>query len=113
MILVATPCAALAQRSLSVAVIADSVSTRAEARKVLARQGWTEATSIRHADGILVVFRSGLGWPLNESYRSIKELNDDAESQLNFSGSNFHIYIYKINDDLSVQQVDHRRFPAK
>ncbi len=112
LVLVAMPQPALAQRGLSVAVVAHSISTRVEARKVLARQGWTETTNLRQADGILVVCRSGLNWPLNDSYRSFKELNDDADSQLNISGSNFHIYVYKLNNDLSVEKVAHQRFPA-
>jgi hypothetical protein len=109
---IATPQMAFAQRGLSVAVVAHSISARVEARKVLARQGWTETTNLRQADGILVVCRSGLNWPLNDSYRSFKELNDDADSQLNISGSNFHIYVYKLNDNLSVEKVAHHSFPA-
>ena len=108
----AKPQTASAQRGLSVAVVAHSISTRIESRKVLARQGWTETTNLRQADGILVVCRSGLNWPLNDSYRSFKELNDDADSQLNISGSNFHIYVYKLNDNLSVEKIAHQRFPA-
>lgn len=103
---------AYAERGLSVAVIAHSISTRMEARQVLRRQGWTETTNLRQADGILVVCRSGLNWPLNSSYRSIKELDDNANSQLNISGSNFHIYVYRINDDLSVDEVKHIHYPA-
>lgn len=103
---------AYAERGLSVAVIAHSISTRMEAREVLRRQGWTETTNLRQADAILVVCRSGLNWPLNSSYRSIKELDDDADSQLNISGSNFHIYVYQINDNLSVDEVKHIHYPA-
>lgn len=103
---------AYAERGLSVAVIAHSVSTRMEAREVLRRQGWTETTNLRQGDAILVVCRSGLSWPLNSSYDSIKELDEDADSQLNISGSNFHIYIYRINDDLSVDEIKHIHYPA-
>jgi hypothetical protein len=101
-----------AERGLSVAVIAHSLSTRMEAREVLRRQGWIETTNLRQADGILVVCRSGLSWPLNSSYESVKDLDRDAESQLNISGSNFHIYVYRINDDLSVGEVKHINYPA-
>lgn len=101
-----------AQRGLSVAVIAHSVSTRMEAREVLRRQGWTETTNLRQADAILVVCRSGLSWPLNSSYNSIKELDKAADSQLNITGSNFHVYIYRINDDLSVNEIKHIHYPA-
>lgn len=107
-----TPQLAVAQRGTSVIVVAHSVSTSMEARKVLSRQGWTETTNLRQADGIVVVCRSGLNWPLSDSYRSYKELNDDAESQLNISGSNFHIYVYKLNGNMSVEKLDHRKYPA-
>ncbi len=101
-----------AQRGLSVAVIAHSVSTSMEAREVLWKQGWTETTNFRQADGILVVCRSGLLWPLNSSYDSIKKLNNDADMQLNISGSKFHVYVYRINNDLSVSEVEHIHYPA-
>lgn len=101
-----------AEKGLSVSVIAHSISTRMKAREILRTQGWTETTNLRQADGILVVCRSGLSWPLNSSYDSIKELNREANSQLNISGSNFHIYLYRINDDLSVDEVKHVHYPA-
>jgi hypothetical protein len=103
--------AASAQRGLNVAVIAHSISTRNEAREVLRRQAWSEK-SLRQADAILVVCRSGLNWPLSSSYNSIKELDEGARSQLNISGSNFHIYIYRINDNLSVDEIKHIHYKA-
>jgi hypothetical protein len=106
------PLTVYAQRGLNVAVIAHSISTRVEARKVMQRQGWSEAANLRQADAILVVCRSGLNWPLSSSYRTIKELDDDADSQLNISGANFHIYIYQINNNLGVDEVKHVHFPA-
>lgn len=109
--LVSFPNPVNAERGLNVAVIAHSISTYREAREVRRRQGWTE-TSLRGAEAILVVCRSGLNWPLNSSYDSIKELDEDADSQLNISGSNFHIYIYRINDDLSVDEIKHIHYPA-
>lgn len=112
LLFVGTQRTASAQRGLTVAVIAHSISTRMEARKVLSKQGWTETTDLRQADGILVVCRSGLNWPLNDSYQSFKQLNDAANSQLNISGSNFHIYVYELNNDLSVKKVVHQRFAA-
>ena len=112
MIAIGMPLNAYAERGLNVAVIAHSISTRAEARNVMRRQGWSEAANLRQADAILVVCRSGLNWPLSSSYRSIKELDDDADSQLNISGSNFHIYIYQINNNLGVDEVKHVHYPA-
>ena len=102
---------AQAERGVAVAVIAHSVSTSIEARDVRRRQGWTE-TSLRDADAILVVCRSELNWPLQNSYESVAALNEDADSQLNISGSNFHVYIYRINSDLSVDEVMHVNYPA-
>ena len=57
--------------------------------------------------------RSGLNWPLSSSYRSIKEPDDDAASQLNIRGSNFHIYIYQINNNLGVDEVKHVHYPVE
>lgn len=106
------PLNAYAERGLNVAVIAQSISTRAEARKVMQRQGWMEATNLRQADAILVVCRSGLNWLLSGSYRSIKDLSDDTDSQLNISGSNFHIHIYQINNNLGIDEINHIHYPA-
>lgn len=100
------------KRGLGVAVIAPSVSTSMEARKILTRQGWSQA-NLRNADGILVVVRSMLFNPLNYSYRSIGDLQNDADTQLNISGVNFHIYLYQINDDLSVTQLKHISYKAE
>ncbi|WP_047542097.1 hypothetical protein [Methylotenera versatilis] len=101
-----------AERGLNVAVIAHSLSTRAEARAVLRKQGWFATENLRQADGILVVCRSSLRNPLSNNYRSIKELDEDADSQLNISGANFHIYVFRINDNLSVDEVNHVRYEA-
>lgn len=109
---VASTVPAHAERGLNLAVIAHSVSTSMEAREVLRREGWSETSNLRQADGILVVCRSMLSYPLDNSYDSIKELDEDADSQLNISGSNFHVYIYRINDDLSVDEVKHIYYPA-
>ncbi len=96
---------------LRVAVIAPSVSTSMEARSIKARLGYMEV-SIKEADAVLVVVRSMLFNPLNLSYDSIKELQDDAENQLNISGENFHIYIYQIHSDMSVTQIKHSNYKA-
>ena len=98
-------------RGEKIAVIAPSVSTSIEARSIMRRLGWVQ-TNLREAQFILVVVRSMLFNPLNYSYDSIKELQDDADMQLNISGENFHIYIYQINDDLSVTQIKHASYKA-
>lgn len=99
-------------RVLRVAVIAPSVSTSVEAREVLAKNGWSE-TSLRDADGVLVVVRSMLYNPLNYSYRSVSDLQRDADTQLNISGDNFHVYLYQMNNDLSVRQLKHASYKAR
>jgi hypothetical protein len=99
------------RRGLSVYVIAPSVSTSMEARSIRMKNGWTESR-LRQADAILVVVRSMLFNPLNYSYDSVKELEDDADSQLNISGEKFHIYIYSIDDDMEVDQEKHVSYKA-
>ncbi len=106
-------CPAFAEsRGLNVSVIAPSVSTSIEARYIMRRQGWIEV-SLRQADGILVVVRSMLFNPLSYSYSSIGDLQNDADMQLNISGEKFHVYIYQINDDLSVTQMKHISYKAE
>jgi hypothetical protein len=110
-LLVMSAVAANAAPPVNVAVIAPSVSTRMEARSILARLGWHE-TALRDASGILVVVRSMLFNPLSSSYESIKDLQEDAESQLNISGENFHLYIYSITPDLGATQLKHTSYKA-
>ena len=94
-----------------VAVIAPSVSTSMKAREVRYQMKWQEV-SPKCVDYILVVVRSGLSYPLQMNYDSYGELKDDAENQLNISGSNYHIYLFYIEKDLSVTEVDHKYFES-
>jgi len=112
-VLLALSTAVRAERGLNVAVIAESVSTRIEARNVMRRQGWTEETDFRRADAILVVCRSGLMLPLNDTYRSISDLHHDVEGLLNITGDNYHVYIFRINSNLGVEQSGHINYPAE
>jgi hypothetical protein len=50
--------------------------------------------------------------PLGQIYGSHKELQEDANKQLNINGPDFHVYIYRINDDLSVTQIRHTSYEA-
>lgn len=93
-------------RGLSVYVIAPSVSTSIEARSIRRKNGWSESR-LRQAGAILVVVRSTLSNPLDYSYDSVKELEDDADSQLNIAGGNFHVYIYSIDEDMEVSREKH------
>lgn len=94
-----------------VAVIAPSLSTAREARTILRKRRWTEAEP-KEADAILVVVRSSLSYPLGSSYASFRELERDAENQLNITGPKFHVYIYGFNSDRSVSEVDHASYPV-
>jgi len=102
---------AIKAKSNGVAVIAPSISTSMKAREIRMKMGWYELQP-KQADKVLVVVRSGLFNPLDYSYDSYGELKKDAENQLNISGSNYHVYIYEIKDDLSVIQLEHISFPA-
>jgi len=82
-----------------------------EARRILAKQGWTEGHP-KTADIILVVVRSGLYNPLNSHYETYGEMKQDAESQLNIAGENFHIYIFTLGDDLDCTQIKHVSYKA-
>jgi hypothetical protein len=97
---------------LRVAVIAPSLSTSREARAIRLKLKWEEVAA-RQADAVLVVVRSSLSYPLRSSYDSYKELENDANGQLNITGPKFHIYIYRINDDLSVSESEHRNYSAE
>jgi len=102
-----------AQKEITkVAVIAPSVSTSMKAREIRYHFKWQEVEP-KEADYILVVVRSMLFYPLQNSYDSFTELKDDAESQLNISGSNYHIYLFFLENDLSVTEVDHKYFEAE
>lgn len=98
-------------KSSGVTVIAPSISTSMKAREIRMRMGWVEVQP-KQADNVLVVVRSELFNPLNYSYDSYGELKEDADYQLNISGSNYHVYIYEIYDDLSVTQIKHTSFSA-
>ena len=92
------------------AVVAHSVSTSMEARRILRTLGWSEITNLRQADGILIVCRSMMFQPLNFSYDSFQELDRDVSMQINIAGNYIHIYIYQFEDDLRVTQVEHQHY---
>jgi hypothetical protein len=100
------------RRGISVAVIAPSVSTSIEARRILAQQGWTQV-KMKTADAILVVVRSSLSLPLRSSYSFVGELKEDADRQLNISGPKFHIYLYQLGDDLDCTEFKHISYDAE
>lgn len=93
-------------------VIAPSLSTETKAREIMYRNGWLES-NLREADGILVVMRSNLRSPLLFLYDRFEDLKRDAELQLDISGDEFHIYLFKIEDDLQLTQLEYTHYKAK
>jgi hypothetical protein len=91
-------------------VVAPSVSTKLEARRMLRVCRWADTSVVRDADLVLVVVRSSASEPLSPSYDSLKWLQDAASSQLNDSGAQFHVYLYAIRQDLSFLQSSHRSY---
>lgn len=71
---------------------------------------WSDTTVLRDADMVLVVVRSSGANPLAPSYDSLKWLVDEAASQLNESGAQFHAYLFSIRKDLSLNQANHRSY---
>jgi hypothetical protein len=82
-----------------------------EAQRILYRQRWT-AVPLRRAQFALVVVRSELEMPLTGFYSSVAELKQDAEMQLNISGSNFVVYIFSLDDDLRPTELKRIAYPA-
>lgn len=73
---------------------------------------WADTTVLRDAVLVLVVVRSSGTLPLAPSYDSLKWLRDAANSQLNDSGAQFHVYLYTIRQDLSLLQSSHQSYDA-
>ena len=95
-------------------VVAFGSSPAAEAGRILRICRWTDTTALRDADAVLVVVRSSWGQPLDHNYDRLKWLRDDAASQLNDSGAQFHIYLFSITrKDLSLHEVSHRSYDAE
>lgn len=97
--------------SPTVFVIAPSVSTSTEARRIVRSEGFRETYNVRDASAVLVVVRSGLWYPMSSSYRTFQDLNRAAEMQLNIVGPNVHVYLYRFNQDLSLTELDHINYP--
>jgi hypothetical protein len=92
-------------------IVAKSVSTSMEARRIITQNKWTESR-MRQADFALVVVRSELQDPLRGSYDNICQLEEDADGQLNIAGSNFIVYVFQLDDDLRPTEVRHVAYPA-
>ena len=98
------------QQGPIVHVIAPSASTRREAGRILRLCRWTDTTAVADADRILVIVRSSGSQPMAPSYDNLKWLRDEAQSQLNDSGAQFHIYFYAYTSTGRVLQESHRAY---
>ena len=92
--------------SEGIAVIAPAEATLEIAEQIRMRLGREEIPP-KQAESVLVVVYSGLDNPLSYSYNLYGELVQDADDQMDIKASMFHAYIYQINDDLSVHQIEH------
>jgi hypothetical protein len=102
---------ALVPSPRNIVVVAPSVSTSMKAREIRMAAGLHEV-ALRYATRVLVVVRSSLFDPLDYSYNSFGELEEDADNQLNISGPNYHVYVYDLDDDLRPSRVSHKSFEA-
>ena len=96
-----------------VQIIAPTGATQREARRLLRLCRWYETRVTREADALLVVVRSSSAEPLERSYQSIKWLRDRADSQLNESGSLYHILMYSIRDPDRFELLSHQTYSAE
>jgi len=93
-------------------VITKSLSTGVEARRILAQNHWV-SVPLRQADFALVVVRSELDFPLSEMYDNIFQPEEDADHQLNIAGSNFVVYIFKLDDNFQPIRIKRVSYPAR
>ena len=99
-----------APRGPIVHTYAPSPSTQREAGRILRFCRWSDTSMVRDADALLVVVRSSGSHPLSSSYDNFKWLRDDASSQLNESGPQFHVYLFLMRPDQGFQQSVHRSY---
>lgn len=99
-------------RSAGVAVIAPSSENRGVARELLRHFKVSEVPP-QKAVGVLVVLSTiSASDPLDMSYESYSELSKESESSGYISGTIHHVYLYRINDDSTVTQLDHKSFDS-
>ena len=99
-----------APRGPIVHTYAPSPSTQREAGRILRFCRWSDTSVVRDADALLVVVRSSGSHPLSPSYDNFKWLRDDASSQLNESGPQFHVYLFLMRPDQGFRQSVHRSY---
>ncbi len=96
-----------------VQIIAPTGATQREARRLLRLCRWYETSVTKDADALLVVVRSSSPEPLERSYQSLKWLRDRADSQLNESGSLYHVLMYSIRDPDRFDLLSHQTYTAE
>ena len=81
-----------------------------EAREAISRFKWQETSDPAKAEAILVVVKTfGLRFPLNQSYRSLKELRRDADDQMNITGEIVHLYLFAENRE-AISEIAHMSY---
>jgi hypothetical protein len=104
------PFAAAAKQVSLVYRITSSVATDLEANKAISRYLWKETSDPLKADAIVVVVKSvGLPFPLNDSYKSFKELERDVDRQMNSTGRTVHLYLFVAAPD-AIRAIAHLRY---
>ena len=92
-------------------VIAESVSARTEASRIIHETGWN-IVPIDQAQYALVVVRSDLEHPLVGPYKTLFELQRDARN-LHNAGSNFVVYLFALDTNFAWITIEMRFYPAK
>lgn len=90
--------------------VAPSASTKREAQRIIRLCRWTDTSVVADADRLLVVVRSSRSQPMEPSYDNLKWLRDEAVSQLNDSGAQFHVYFYSLTSAGRLVQESHRSY---
>ncbi len=67
----------------------------------------TRSTSMKEADQAFVIMRGQVTSPLKDSYKTIFIMEENSINYNIPNGNYAHIYIYKINSDMSVKQIDY------
>ena len=93
-------------------VIAESLSTSSEARRIAQQQRWIIAP-LRQSSHALVVVRSSMQYPLIGIYKSVSDIQQDASLQLNISGPNFVVYLFALDDNLRPTELKRIVYPAR
>jgi len=105
--------AATYAQNASVIVVApagNNHATNMEAQSVMRANNWTQGYDPRQSDGVLVAVRSSRFWPLADQYENLDTVRNAAEWNEQHDGYSFHVYLYQINQDLSLSQIAYESY---